>query len=99
PPNITIPWDFDGVIQWTLSGATFASPGITFDAGSPFQATTLEDGSRCELSVHNDVGSDVGIAFHYNILFEDGMVLMVVDPTVELESPPPGGDVLVRGGR
>lgn len=89
PAKIHIPWQAGAVIRWTIAGGTFVEPGIVFEsANAPFAPVSLTE-RTCEMHVTNDLGPQAG-GYAYDVVYEERTTERTYDPTVELESPPPG---------
>jgi hypothetical protein len=89
PANIHIPWQAGAVIRWTIAGGNFVNPGIVFEsANAPFAPMSCNE-RICEMHVTNDLGNQAG-GYAYDVVYEERTTERTYDPTVELESPPPG---------
>jgi hypothetical protein len=95
PLHQTVPWQFDGTLEFTIEplnpAAKFdrALGGITFDSpDAPYVQTSLDDHS-CVFAADNDVPALTGIPWHYTVWLIEGFARLTDDPTVENDSPPP----------
>lgn len=94
PQPLCVPWNFDGIIRWTIEGdASFEDEGIVFAV--PFGSGPVPTGSNPrvrERAVNNDRLDAVG-PFGYTIKYvTPGGSARFHDPTVE-NDPPSVGDV------
>jgi hypothetical protein len=90
-PNIPIPWDFQGTVQWHIAteGAQFdANAGVKFAAEkAPFHPYPVSP-TVWAMDASNTDPSTVLIRFKYTLKLTDGNVTIIDDPTVENDSPP-----------
>lgn len=88
PYQLVVPPNFDGTITWTLTGASFLNPGITFGGQTP---PSFEVSSTSTTRVRrwgNTIPGLQPINFFYTLhLITPGGEIINEDPTVENQPP------------
>ena len=90
--KVAIPWDFQGIVRWTIVGpesATFdPTEGVKFRVEDAPFAPRFHSPTVWEMVVNNTNPAVLQIPFKYILKFTDGNVTLIDDPTVENDSPP-----------
>jgi hypothetical protein len=92
PDTLTVPNQFDGTITWTLSGATFLNPAITFGGQNPpsFEVENQQTSTTRVFRWGNFNSTTEPYSFYYSLHVQQELTGERIshDPTVE--NLPPG---------